>query len=186
MTLTIVPARPAHRQLVGRLAHGQGAADVQPLHRPPALGGDPLGGHEVLAAGVVEQQVEPAVPLERRRDDRSRARRLADVAGHPRAALAELGRGLLQDLRAAPGDHHRGAAARQLGGRRLAEIGAAAGDQRDLAVERAVGEDRRRRQRLLPHHLDHEPLRSPAVELAVEDLLPGPEIEPPSVTGTIT
>src|SRR3954454_5827257 len=30
---------------------------------------------------------------------------------------------------------------------------------------------------LIPYHLDHQPLRAPSVELAVEDRLPRPEVE---------
>src|ERR671936_132235 len=35
----------------------------------------------------------------------------------------------------------------------------------------------KKRGTLLAQHLDHQPLRAAAVELAVEDLLPGPEVE---------
>jgi hypothetical protein len=69
-------------------------------------------------------------------------------------------------------DQHRRAAARKLARRGLAEVRPAAGDERNLAVEHATSEHPRVVQRLLPHDLDHEPLRTPAVELAVEHLLP--------------
>ena len=83
VTLTIVPRRRAHGQLVRGLAHRQRAVDVEPLDRAPALGGDALGGDEVLAAGVVEQEVEPPVALERAGDDRLGAGALADVRRPP-------------------------------------------------------------------------------------------------------
>ena len=139
VTLTIVPAGVAHRQLVGGLAHRQRAADVEPVDRVPALGRDPLGRNEVLPAGVVEQDVEPAHG-DRARPGRS-ARRHRDSRMSPRPrSSARRSRPPPRSSTSArrPGDHHPRAAARELGGRRLPEVGAAAGDQRDLSLERAV------------------------------------------------
>jgi hypothetical protein len=77
------PAGGPHRQLVGGLAHRQGASDVQALDRAPALRHDRLGGDEVLAAGVVEEEVEPAVAIERRLHDGRSIVPFPDVPGHP-------------------------------------------------------------------------------------------------------
>ena len=64
-----------------------------------------LGGHEVLAAGVVDEHVEAPVALERRAR-RSRPRRPGSRMSPATAvaALAEVGARLLEDLRAAAGD----------------------------------------------------------------------------------
>ena len=118
------------------------------------------------------------MPLERGVDDelgagRSRGCR-RPPSEHPSPTSAAA---CLEHVRATARDHHRGAAARELGGRRLAEVGAPAGDDRDLSLQRAVDEDARGLARSLPEHLDHESLRPPAVELAVEDLLPRTEVE---------
>jgi hypothetical protein len=59
---------------MGGLAHRQRAAHVEALDGVPPLGGDALGGHEVLASRVVEQEVEAAVAVKRRADDRLGAR----------------------------------------------------------------------------------------------------------------
>ena len=46
-------------------AHRDRPLHVQSLNRPPALRRDPLSGHEVLATGVVQQEVDTAVTVER-------------------------------------------------------------------------------------------------------------------------
>ena len=114
------------------------AADVEPRHRPPALRLDRLGGREVLAAGVVDERVEPAAALEREVDDPLRVGVLADVAGHPRGA--ELRRRRREHLGAPAADHDLRAAAPQLGRRGAPEPRAAARDE-----HRPAGERRRRR-----------------------------------------
>ena len=84
------PAGRAHGQVVGGLGHRQRPGHVESLHGVPSLGGDGLGRDEVLAAGVVEQEVQPAVALQRPGDDRLSPGALADVARHPRAPLPQL------------------------------------------------------------------------------------------------
>jgi hypothetical protein len=142
-----------HRQAMGDLRHRQRAADVQPLDRTPALRGDPLGGHEVLAARVVEQQVEPAVAIQNRANDPLGFRSFADVPAGVSAAFTDLGDGVRQDLLAATGDHDRRAAAGQLGRGRLAQVRTPAGDQRDPAVEGVGCENLGRLQRYSPNTL---------------------------------
>ncbi len=73
---------------------------------------------------LLSTKIEPAEAIECRRDDLLGAGPLADVRRHPGAALADLGRRLLEHFGAPAGDHDRGAAARELGGGRLAEVGA--------------------------------------------------------------
>ena len=143
-------ARGTHCELVGGLAHREGSADVEPLHRVPALGCDLLGRYEVLAAGVVEQEVELAVTLERAPYDPLGLGRYPDVARDHRAALSDLRRGLLEDLLTPTRNHDPGAAAHQFSGGRLTEVGAAAGDQHDPAGQRAGREHARRFQRYSP------------------------------------
>jgi hypothetical protein len=133
----------AHRELVGRLAHRQRAVDVQTLHSLPALGREAFGRHHVLAAGVVEHQVEAPMAFKRLRHDPLGAGPLTDVTRYPRAPLTDLARGRLEDLASPARDHHRSAAAYELSCRRLAEVGAATGDDRDPLLERAVDEDAR-------------------------------------------
>ena len=115
--------------------------------------------------------------VERGRDDLLGAGPLADVSRHPRAALADLRRRRFEHIPAPAGDHDRRAAADELGGGRLAEVGPAAGDDRDPTLERAVGEDARGRHRYSPSTLITSRFGRPAVELAVEDLLPGAEVQ---------
>src|SRR5262249_38279522 len=78
---------------------------------------------------------------------------LADVAGDPRATLAELGGGGFEHLGPAAGDHNLSAAARQFGRRRLAQVGPATGDDRATPLQRAVGEDARGRHGYSPSTL---------------------------------
>jgi phosphate uptake regulator len=77
---------------------------VQAHHRVPALGLDRLGRSEVLTTGVVDQDVDAAVALQHGVDDLDRL--VAHVARNGRAALADLPRRRVQDLRPAPDDHH--------------------------------------------------------------------------------
>ena len=105
--------------------------------------GDPLGRHEVLAAGVVQDEIEPPVALEWGAHDALGAGAVADVPGNPRASPADLGDSLLEHVLPAAGDHYRSAATRQLGGRSLPEVRSSAGDERDLTIEHAVDEHAR-------------------------------------------
>ena len=107
----------------------------------------PLGvmssaGREILAAGVVDEDVDAAVALERAVDERVDLVLLADVADD---ALDAAGRGerrrLLQRLDPAPADDDRRAEARELERGRAADARAAAADDRDLPVEDALGQD---------------------------------------------
>src|SRR4029079_12671499 len=77
-------------------AHALSPADVQPRHGAPALWLDRLRGREVLAAGVVDQDVDVTVALERERDDALSVLELADVACD--VARAELVRRLGEDV----------------------------------------------------------------------------------------
>ena len=131
-------AAVAERALGGEPRHPLGRADVEPRHRPPALRLDRLRGREVLAAGVVDEHVEPPAALEREGEDPLRVGVRADVAGHPRGA--ELRRRRLEHLGAPAADDDLRAAAPQLGRRGAPEPRAAAGDEHRPAGERAVGE----------------------------------------------
>ena len=64
---------------------------------------------------------------------RLRLASIADVTGHPGAALAELPGRRFQHLGPPPRDHDASAAAEQLGSGRLAEVGATARDERHLS-----------------------------------------------------
>ena len=74
-------ARRAHRQLDRVPRHQLRTAHVEPRDRAPALRLDRLRRYEVLAAGVVDQHVEPPVALEAEPDDPLGVLRLTDVAG---------------------------------------------------------------------------------------------------------
>jgi hypothetical protein len=78
------------------------------------------------------------VTLERGSDDLLGSALRPDVAGDPRAAAADLRRGLLEHILPSADDRDRCAAARQLTRRGLAEVGAAAGDDCDRVRERSV------------------------------------------------
>jgi hypothetical protein len=121
---------PALRHLLGEVP---GRVQVQPPYRRPPVRRDLLGRRQELPAGVVDQHVDAAEPLQRQVDQRVRHLRLADVAGQHRAVLADPPSHLLQRLRPAAGDHHPAAVAVQRQRRRPADAGAAAGDDRDAA-----------------------------------------------------
>ena len=145
VTLMTVPPSPPKPAPDGGAGHRVGAVDVQPPHGAPALRRDLLGGHEVLTAGVVDEHVEAPVALADGLDDPRRVGGLADVAGDVRAALADLRRGRLEDLLAAPGDDHLRAGRHELDRGLLAEVGAAAGDEHDAPGERVGSVDLRGR-----------------------------------------
>ena len=66
---------------------------------PPALGLDRLGGHEVLAAGVVDEHVEAAVALEGARRRSARRPRGSRMSPATPSAPADLARRRLEHLR---------------------------------------------------------------------------------------
>ena len=138
-------ARIAHRELVRRRGHRERPVDVEAVNGPPALRGEALGRDHVLAAGVVEQEIDAPEELDRRVHDLLRAGRVADVGGHPRAPLTDLGRRLLEQVGAPSRDHDRRTAAHELLRRAPAEVRSAPGDDRDAPFERAVDEDARGR-----------------------------------------
>lgn len=133
--LTIVPPSSPEAVRGSRAHHLQRPTNVQAQHRVPALGGDALGGHEVLAAGVVEQRVEAAVALDRRPDDPLGVGGVADVARDVGAALADRVRRFAQDVLAPAGDHDVCTARRELDGGLPPEVGPAAGDKSGVPVE---------------------------------------------------
>ena len=140
-----VDDRPAagrpHRPLGRRLGHAQRPVDVEAPHGVPALGLDRLGGGEVLAAGVVDEQIQPAVALEHGVHEPGRVGVLADVAGRRRAALADVGGCGLEDLGPPPGQHDVGATGRQLASRGPPEPGPSTGDQRRPSGQHVRAED---------------------------------------------
>ena len=75
---------PALRHLLGQVP---GRVQVEPPHRRPAVGRDLLGRRHELAAGVVDQHVDAAEPLQREVDQRVRHLGLADVAGQRQAVV---------------------------------------------------------------------------------------------------
>ena len=108
------------------------------------FGGDRLGRAQELAAGVVDQQVEPAVPLDHAVEERVDGLVVADVEGlglgRCRPRLDRRDR-LLERLGAAPAADHRRAQPGELERGRPAEPRARAGDDADLPVEQPWGED---------------------------------------------
>ena len=129
-----------------RVGHQPGALDVELDHGAEALRGDRLGRAEELAAGVVDEDVEPPVALEHAVEEGADRVLVADVEllvlEGARQARGQLG-GLGERLGAAPAADHGGAEARQLERRLAAEAAAGAGDHADLAVEQAGPEDPR-------------------------------------------
>jgi hypothetical protein len=111
-----------HRPRCDRVRHQPGAFDVQPHHGAEALRRDLLRGGQVLAARVVEQEVDAPVAGKRLVDERRNLILLADVASD-RAAAPVLGarHRLLERLAAAPADHDLGAERGQLECRCAAE-----------------------------------------------------------------
>ena len=159
----------AHAQLDHSLGHVQHPVHVQPPHRPPALGDDGLGGSEVLASGVVDENVQPAMALDRCTHEPLGFPALAHVPRNPvdlthspiahtpptTRAHADLRdpihRGLagrrvdlrhraFQHLRAPAGNHDPCSAPRELDRRGLAQPRPAAGHQRDLAAQQSRSE----------------------------------------------
>jgi hypothetical protein len=125
--------------------------DVELHHGAKALGGDVLGGGEELAAGVVDEQVDPAVALQRLVDQTLHLIILADVASvGADASVGPQGGGLDQRLGTAAGDNHLGTQRGELQRGHAAEPRSSAGDDRDLAVENAVAEDLGRHERASP------------------------------------
>ncbi|KIU01461.1 hypothetical protein QU38_01510, partial [Staphylococcus aureus] len=108
----------------------------------PAGLGDGGGGTGVADdAGIVVGDVEPAVSLDRERDQRPRIVLGAHVAGE-RHGLAAGGLDLGDEARKlglAPGaDHHLGALRREQFGGGAADAGAGTGDDGDLALKAPV------------------------------------------------
>ncbi len=122
----------------GGVGHQPGALDVELDHSAEAFRGDRLGRGEELAAGVVDEDVEPAVALEHAVEEAVDRLLVADVERlvleGARKALRQP-RGLGQRLLAAPAADHGGAEARQLQRRLAPEAAAGAGDDADLPVE---------------------------------------------------
>jgi hypothetical protein len=108
------------------VGHLPGALHVQLDHGAKALRADRLGRAHELSAGVVDQQVEPAVPLHHPIEERVDPLLVADVErlrlGLP-SRLRHLGDHLLERLGAAPAADHGGAEAGELERGRLAEAG---------------------------------------------------------------
>ncbi len=127
-------AAPVRRRVA---AQQEVAAQVDRDHGVPLLVGH-VEEHPVTRhAGVVDDDVEPAVPVDGGGDHRVGGRPLADVAGHDRG-LAAAAADLLRRLVARAGqvvDDDPGAGVGE--GQRLGatQPGSGAGDDRDLAVE---------------------------------------------------
>ena len=117
VTFTILPPRASG--IIARVATAWLISHVPSTFRRMTVrkpfGRDVLGGRHVLAAGVVDEQVDLAVALEHRVHERLDLVLLADVAGVCLDAPAVgLRRGLLQRLLAPAADHHSRAERRQL------------------------------------------------------------------------
>jgi hypothetical protein len=69
----------AGRHLAG---HIPGGVHRQPVHRPPALQGDLLGGRDELSSGVVDEHVDAAEAPEGRVHEDHDLLGLAHVGGH--------------------------------------------------------------------------------------------------------
>ena len=142
--LTIAPpcSRIALRVALAR--HEEAAGEIRAHHRVPAVGADSLQRRGELAAGVVDQRVDAAVPFEHGGDGRAHRGLVADVAGMRARGAArglDLGahRGELVGLAADEGD--RRAERSQLVRRAAPDARAAAGDDGDLAREQVAAED---------------------------------------------
>ena len=112
------------------------------------FGRDRLGRGEELAAGVVDQHVEPAVALEQPVEEAIDRLLVADVERLVLKGAGQLARqlgGLRQRLGTAPAADHGGAEAGQLEGRLPPQTAAGAGDDADLVVEEIRLEDARTR-----------------------------------------
>ena len=144
MLMIVPPSGRAHRELGGDSGHPLGPADVEAGHRPPALGLDRLGRDEVLAARVVDEHVEPAVPLQALAHDPLGVLVAADVAGHRARERADPLAGVRQHVLPAAGEDDVRSAGGELGRGGAAEVGAAAGDEDHLSFEEPGSEDGRR------------------------------------------
>ncbi len=153
VTLSTLPP-PCGNEGLGRrrVGHQPGPLHVQLDHGAEAFRRDRLGRGEELAAGVVDQHVEPAVALEQAVEEAVDRLLVADVqrleVEGPGHAGGEL-RGLRQRLLAAAAADHGGAEAGQLQRRLPPEAAAGAGDDADLPLEQVGLEDPRMRARRL-------------------------------------
>jgi len=133
-----------HRSLGDRPREVPHRIHVQPVHRSPALGRDGLGRRDELPAGVVDEHVDPAEPLEHTIDERRDVVGLAHVGAGDGQDLGargpELRRNLLERLRSACGDRDERSGARVLACDGTSEPGAATGDERDQTGVRVGGE----------------------------------------------
>ena len=126
--------------------HPPGAVQIGVDHGPPALDGEVDGVLCELAAGIVDEMVEPAVLFEDAGEERPYGLRVADIADRRiqvEAAFPEL---RLQRVEPSPvpaDDDHPCAEPGKQDRRRLAEPAAAARDQRRLACEQVRAIDRR-------------------------------------------
>ena len=143
VTLTTVPPSLAEAGADRGAGHRVGAVDVQAPDGAPALRRDLLGGHEVLAAGVVDEHVEAPVALARGLDDPRRVGRARGRRRRRTCSARRSRRGGLEDLLAAPGDDDVRPGGDELDRGLLAEVGAAAGDEHDAPGERVGGVDLR-------------------------------------------
>ena len=91
-----------------------------------------------VGGGVVDQDVDGAEAGHGGFDRGLGVLRAADVAGHPGAGRADLGRGRLAALGPPAGDHHPGPLGYEGGGDGLADPPRPPGDQRRLALEPRV------------------------------------------------
>ncbi len=138
-------SRANRKPPVDALAREQEAAgQVVADDRVPALGADRRQPRWELAAGVVDERIDPAVAGEHRGDRRLHLRLLADVAHVDRADAARgfdlaLHRG--QFVGVAADDRDGRAERRELVRSAAADSRAAAGDDGDLALQQAGCED---------------------------------------------
>ena len=129
-----------------RVGHQPGPLHVQLDHRAEAFRADRLGRGEELAAGVVDEDVEPAVALQQAVEEPLDRLLVADVERLVLEGAGQAGGqpgGLRQRLLAAPATDHGGAETGQLQRRLPPQAAARAGDQADLPVEQTVPEDAR-------------------------------------------
>ena len=146
VTLTILPPRASG--IIALVATAWVISHVpstfRRMHRAEALRRDVLGRRHVLAAGVVDEQVDLAVALEHGVDERLDLVLLADVAGaRLDAAAVGLRGGLVERLLAPAADDHLGAERRQLERGGAAQARAASADDRHLPVEQTGLEELR-------------------------------------------
>ena len=148
VTLSTLPSLLRDERLGRRrVGHQPGADDVELDHGAKALRRDRLGRAQELAAGVVDQHVEPPVALEHAVEQRARPPRRRGCPSPPprRCPPSGLGLGdhLLERLGPPAAADHGRPEPRQLERRLAAEPGAGAGDDADLPVEQAGRKDSR-------------------------------------------